>query len=192
MKDNPLNLRAQPIRQDCFLCLAMQAESKNLVTIPELSDRLFTVAYDGYPITPGHVIIFPKRHVQYMRDLRPNEIDQLIHTVTDAKEYLKTADLQAVYKQMRTVSIGTKSEGYVDQALKRINKFSRPPESFNDGINDGPAAGQTIAHFHWHIMPRWHGDVEDPRGGVRNMFSGLGNYYEGIKFTASVLEHSGQ
>ncbi|MFC1889549.1 HIT family protein [Thermodesulfobacteriota bacterium] len=41
------------------------------------------------------------------------------------------------------------------------------PDGFNIGINDGPAAGQTISHAHMHIIPRYKGDVSDPRGGIR-------------------------
>jgi len=37
----------------------------------------------------------------------------------------------------------------------------------NVGVNDGPAAGQTVDHAHVHIIPRTPGDVPDPRGGVR-------------------------
>jgi diadenosine tetraphosphate (Ap4A) HIT family hydrolase len=40
-------------------------------------------------------------------------------------------------------------------------------DGFNLGINDGTAAGQTIDHAHLHVIPRVHGDVEDPRGGIR-------------------------
>lgn len=41
------------------------------------------------------------------------------------------------------------------------------PDAYNIGINDGPAAGQTIPHLHVHLIPRYHGDSADPRGGVR-------------------------
>ena len=41
------------------------------------------------------------------------------------------------------------------------------PAGFNIGINDGPVAGQTIPHLHVHLIPRYVGDVADPRGGVR-------------------------
>jgi diadenosine tetraphosphate (Ap4A) HIT family hydrolase len=41
------------------------------------------------------------------------------------------------------------------------------PDAFNLGLNDGEAAGQTILHCHWHVIPRHTGDVADPRGGVR-------------------------
>ena len=41
------------------------------------------------------------------------------------------------------------------------------PDGFNIGVNDGPAAGQTVMHAHVHVIPRRTGDVADPRGGVR-------------------------
>ncbi len=41
------------------------------------------------------------------------------------------------------------------------------PDAFTIGINDGTAAGQTVPHAHIHLIPRWNGDVPDPRGGVR-------------------------
>ena len=41
------------------------------------------------------------------------------------------------------------------------------PAGFNIGVNDGQAAGQTVPHAHVHVIPRYAGDVPDPRGGVR-------------------------
>jgi diadenosine tetraphosphate (Ap4A) HIT family hydrolase len=41
------------------------------------------------------------------------------------------------------------------------------PDGFNIGLNDGKAAGQTVMHAHVHVIPRRHGDVTEPRGGVR-------------------------
>ena len=38
---------------------------------------------------------------------------------------------------------------------------------FNIGVNNGRAAGQTVDHAHVHVIPRFTGDVDDPRGGVR-------------------------
>src|SRR5262245_30478054 len=42
----------------------------------------------------------------------------------------------------------------------------RQPDGFTVGLNDGPAAGQTVMHANVHAIPRRHGDVADPRGGV--------------------------
>lgn len=41
------------------------------------------------------------------------------------------------------------------------------PQGCNIGINDGPAAGQTVPHLHIHLIPRYEGDPADPRGSVR-------------------------
>lgn len=49
------------------------------------------------------------------------------------------------------------------------------PDSYNLGVNDGEAAGQTIPHLHVHIIPRYHGDIPNPKGGVRNILPG-GDY----------------
>ena len=47
---------------------------------------------------------------------------------------------------------------------------------FNVGFNSGCDAGQTIEHAHVHLIPRRKDDVDDPIGGVRNVFPGKGNY----------------
>ena len=49
-------------------------------------------------------------------------------------------------------------------------------EGFNIGINSGEVAGQTIFHCHIHLIPRRSGDVENPRGGVRHLIPGKGDY----------------
>ena len=43
------------------------------------------------------------------------------------------------------------------------------PDDYNIGVNNGPLAGQTVPHVHIHVMPRYRGDVDDIRGGVRNI-----------------------
>jgi diadenosine tetraphosphate (Ap4A) HIT family hydrolase len=45
-----------------------------------------------------------------------------------------------------------------------LNKYA--PAGFNIGVNVGEAAGQTVPHLHVHLIPRYPGDVADPRGGV--------------------------
>ncbi len=50
------------------------------------------------------------------------------------------------------------------------------PDGYNIGCNCGEAAGQTIMHFHLHIIPRYKGDVENPRGGVRGVIPTKQNY----------------
>lgn len=52
------------------------------------------------------------------------------------------------------------------------------PVAFNIGINDGEAAGQTVAHAHIHVIPRFRGDVPDPRGGIRWILPERSAYWE--------------
>jgi len=51
------------------------------------------------------------------------------------------------------------------------------PAAYNIGINDGEAAGQTVLHLHVHLIPRYEGDVPDPRGGVRWIFPDKAAYW---------------
>lgn len=51
------------------------------------------------------------------------------------------------------------------------------PDGFNIGINDGPAAGQTVLHLHIHLIPRYLGDLADPRGGVRWVIADKADYW---------------
>ena len=52
-------------------------------------------------------------------------------------------------------------------------------KGFNIGINDGVEAGQTIMHFHAHLIPRRTGDVQNPRGGIRGVIPEKQNYESG-------------
>ena len=52
-------------------------------------------------------------------------------------------------------------------AMRALIDERYEPHAYNVGFNDGEAAGQTILHFHVHVIPRYQGDVLDPRGGVR-------------------------
>ena len=50
------------------------------------------------------------------------------------------------------------------------------PDGYNIGINCGVDAGQTIFHAHVHLIPRYRGDHPNPRGGVRHIIPGKGDY----------------
>lgn len=53
--------------------------------------------------------------------------------------------------------------------VKEIISAKFKPDGFNVGINVSEAAGQTVPHVHIHLIPRYDGDVEEPRGGVRGV-----------------------
>ena len=52
------------------------------------------------------------------------------------------------------------------------------PDGFNIGVNVGEAAGQTVFHLHVHLIPRYAGDVPDPRGGVRRLIPDKARYWD--------------
>lgn len=60
----------------------------------------------------------------------------------------------------------------IDQLLlegKQVLDEQFQPDGYNIGVNCGAAAGQTIFHVHVHLIPRYKGDMNDPRGGVRGV-----------------------
>jgi diadenosine tetraphosphate (Ap4A) HIT family hydrolase len=61
------------------------------------------------------------------------------------------------------------------QGKNRLDRTSNP-DGYNIGVNVGVTAGQTVMHVHVHLIPRYQGDVDDPRGGVRNVIPGCGRY----------------
>ena len=99
---------------------------------------------DAYPISPGHTLIIPRRHVGSFFEISTVERTCLFALLDKAK-------------------------AVVEQEFK--------PDGFNIGINDGPAAGQTVPHLHIHLIPRYKGDSADPRGGVRWIIPEMADYW---------------
>jgi diadenosine tetraphosphate (Ap4A) HIT family hydrolase len=67
---------------------------------------------------------------------------------------------------------------WIDWAQQHLtSKLVPVPDAFNFGLNDGPAAGQTMPQFHFHIIPRYAGDVPDPRGGIRHVIPSKARYW---------------
>lgn len=83
------------------------------------------------------------------------------HVLLISKRHVKTYfDLNYVELASVGVTIGV---------IKLILDKKFKPNGYNIGINCGESAGQTVPHCHIHIIPRYDGDVEDPRGGVRSV-----------------------
>ena len=59
---------------------------------------------------------------------------------------------------------------------KSIIDSNYQPDGYNIGMNCGGTAGQTVFHFHCHVIPRYKGDMENPRGGVRHVIPEKGSY----------------
>ena len=103
----------------------------------------FFIIKDGYPISPGHMLIISNEPKKTFFELSVAEQGSLLPMILIAK--------------------------------KLIEKEYQP-DGYNIGMNCGEAAGQTVMHFHCHVIPRYKGDMEDPRGGVRHCIEGKGHY----------------
>ena len=56
----------------------------------------------------------------------------------------------------------------LEKAKKHLDEKYNP-DGYNIGVNVGEYAGQTIFHLHIHLIPRYRGDIDNPRGGVRGV-----------------------
>jgi diadenosine tetraphosphate (Ap4A) HIT family hydrolase len=64
----------------------------------------------------------------------------------------------------------------VIEEVKALISKKHQPDGYNICMNCGEAAGQTVFHFHCHVIPRYKGDMENPKGGVRHCVAGKGYY----------------
>ena len=65
---------------------------------------------------------------------------------------------------------------YRIEDVKSILDAEFHPDGYNVGFNCGETAGQSVMHFHLHIIPRYKGDVENPKGGIRGCIPSKQNY----------------
>jgi diadenosine tetraphosphate (Ap4A) HIT family hydrolase len=74
----------------------------------------------------------------------------------------------SVPEQSALLSMVNSTKAIIDERFR--------PDGYNIGVNVGAAAGQTVFHLHIHVIPRFVGDVDDPRGGVRHVIPAKANY----------------
>jgi diadenosine tetraphosphate (Ap4A) HIT family hydrolase len=92
------------------------------------------VRYDNNPLSRGHALVVPKRHVASFFDMSTEEQAAVLALLNQAQRSIQA---------------------------------QHAPDGYNVGINVGKAGGQSRMHVHVHLIPRYTGDVPDPRGGIR-------------------------
>lgn len=106
-------------------------------------DEDFFIMYDGFPVSPGHILIITSGSEITYFDLSDSKKNKLNQMLTKAREIIQS---------------------------------EHNPDGYNIGMNCGESAGQTVMQFHCHLIPRYSGDVDNPRGGVRHSVIGKGYY----------------
>lgn len=128
------------VRSFMIFCPFCSLQESNLI----FSNEYAVALYDGFPVSLGHSLIIPRRHISSLFEATKEERSALFDLVDVMRERLQQ---------------------------------ERRPDGFNIGINDGIAAGQTVMHLHIHLIPRYLGDIPDPRGGVRWIFTEKADYW---------------
>lgn len=123
-----------------FFCKVSRQEIPNRKLVTENETTIGVL--DGYPVGKGHTLIFPRRHVTSFFETTEEERDDIYRSLFEAKKVIES----------------------------QLTKHALPlPSGYNIGINDGKSAGRTVDHLHVHLIPRYDGDMEDPKGGVRGV-----------------------
>jgi diadenosine tetraphosphate (Ap4A) HIT family hydrolase len=112
-------------RLSCELCSPVGVVCEN---------SLAYAALERSSLSPGHVIVVPRRHVADFFEMSAEEQGAVLALLNEAR---------------------------------RIVHEKHSPDGYNIGANVGAAAGQSRMHVHFHLIPRYRGDVADPRGGIR-------------------------
>lgn len=99
---------------------------------------------DAHPVSPGHSLILPKRHIESFFEATSAEREAMLSLLHEAREYVCRDHV---------------------------------PSGYNIGINEGSAAGSSVPHLHVHLIPRFPGDSENPRGGIRWVIPDRADYW---------------
>ena len=126
-----------------MLCPFCQLDDQRIIFRHSVGSAQIVALWDRFPVSTGHLLIVPVRHVPTWFDATPEEQLALTSALEIAKAHIES---------------------------------QHQPHGYNIGINIGAAAGQTVPHLHVHLIPRYSGDVPDPRGGVRHVIPELANY----------------
>ncbi len=163
--------------ESCLFCQEVTERPDNVFY--EEESGLFVARWDNFPSTPGHAEVIPTRHFSDVVQLNDEERIRLIPFVIKVADVIAQSPLKEVYRKMLEHPVNEMAAKLIEASLVKLQNFRRPPDAFNHGINDGEAAGRTVHHLHYHLMPRWNGDVDNPRGGIRHMFEIGGDYTKG-------------
>jgi len=158
--------------QNCYFCKVSSGNADPFI----FENRSFIGIFDTNPVNPGHALVIPRRHVVSIFELNGDEQADYFDAIKGVKRVVESTDLSDLYSQMLT------RDYLQDRPLDHIETVMQlpflgdPPDAYTVGNNDGRAAGRSIDHLHVILLPRYSGDVECPRGGIRNVIPERASY----------------
>lgn len=159
------------MHEQCLFCEIYKNKKDEII----VETNYFFIRFDRFPVSPGHLEIIPKKHRTSIFDLSKEEWIELFLALKKAIQITESTDFEQLYTSFLQNPVNEKSADLCKKMLTHCG-LKKKPDGYNIGNNEGEAAGRTIHHLHIHIIPRYFGDVENPRGGIRHIIPGLGNY----------------
>jgi histidine triad (HIT) family protein len=136
----------------------------------------FVGIFDTHPVNPGHALVIPRRHVESIFDLNAQERSDYFDALGGVKAVIESTRFAELYPRMMTrADLSDRPMDHV-RAVLELPFLDSKPDAYTVGNNDGREAGRSIDHLHVIILPRYAGDVENPRGGIRNVIPGRAHY----------------
>ena len=115
----------------------------------------FYIVADINPVSPGHLLIISKRHIETFFELNKAESAELITAINQAKDLSHSDQLHTLYQKNLKQSFSALSKKRLAAALENWDKKIT---GFNLKVNNGVSAGQKVFHLHIHLVPRFDGD----------------------------------
>lgn len=159
-------------QSSCYFCTVSRGEADPFI----FENRSFIGVFDTNPVNPGHALVIPRRHVVSVFELNEAEQGDYFDAIHGVKQVVELTDFPALYAEMLSRDyLQGRPTHHIDTVLE-LPFLGQKPDAYTVGNNDGRAAGRSIDHLHVIVLPRYEGDIENPRGGIRNVIPQRANY----------------
>jgi histidine triad (HIT) family protein len=158
--------------QDCYFCKVSAGLADPFV----YENGSFVGIFDTHPVNPGHALVIPRRHVLSIFELNEQERSDYFDALCGIKAVIEATCFAELYPGMiAREDLRDRPKDHIEAVLS-LPFLDRRPDAYTVGNNDGRAAGRSIDHLHVIVLPRYAGDVENPRGGIRNVIPDRAHY----------------
>lgn len=159
-------------QENCYFCKVSSGHADPFI----FENRSFVGIFDTHPVNPGHALVIPKRHTVSIFDLNDQERGDYFDALHGVKGVIETTCFAELYRSMMTrADLRDRPKDHITTVLG-LPFLDTRPDAYTIGNNDGREAGRSIDHLHVIVLPRYRGDVEDPRGGIRNVIPSRAGY----------------